>query len=177
MKYVQLSQQISTRSKSKIETLEKRSTTALNPRHLKGKRYDIHLTKNYCITISIQKINWIHKFNLKIQQILGSHELKGHGHFRPRPPKNFWLNFYHSWICTTNNQLIPSVHFWDTVNFTHCSLRRARAGTHASKFTCAIYRTGEIIVFSLFALLLLYISGKEKLYIEKYFIEVYIQEI
>ena len=34
------------------------------------------------------KINSIHKFILKIQQILGSHELKGHGHFSPRPSKN-----------------------------------------------------------------------------------------
>ena len=71
VKYVQLSQQTSTHSKSTKETLEKRSTTALNPRHLKGKRYDTHLTRNYCITISIQKINWIHKFNFKIQKILG----------------------------------------------------------------------------------------------------------
>ena len=42
---------------------------------------DIILTKNYCITISIQKIISIHKFILRIQQILGSHQLKGHGHF------------------------------------------------------------------------------------------------
>ena len=28
------------------------------------------------------------------------------------------------------------------------AIARARAGTHASKFTCAIYRTCEIIVFS-----------------------------
>ena len=39
------------------------------------------LAKNYCITISIQKIGSIYKFTLKIQQILGSHELKGLGHF------------------------------------------------------------------------------------------------
>ena len=42
---------------------------------------DIILTKNYCITISIQKIISIHKFILKIKQIIGSHELKGDGHF------------------------------------------------------------------------------------------------
>ena len=42
---------------------------------------DIILTKNYCITISIQKIISIHKFILRIQQILGSQQLKGHGHF------------------------------------------------------------------------------------------------
>ena len=38
------------------------------------------LTKNW-ITISILKISSIHKFILKMQQILGSHELTGHGHF------------------------------------------------------------------------------------------------
>ena len=43
-----------------------------------------------------------------------------------------------------------------------------RAGTHASKFTCAIYRTREIIVFSF---LLLYISCKEEFFIEGFFIE------
>ena len=32
-------------------------------------------------------------FILKIQQILGSHELKGHCHFWPCPPKNNWINF------------------------------------------------------------------------------------
>ena len=38
-------------------------TTAVDPRHLKVKE-DISLTKNYCITISIQKITFIHKFIL-----------------------------------------------------------------------------------------------------------------
>ena len=50
------------------------------PQHLKVKE-DISLTKNYCITISIQKITFIHKFILKMQQMLGSHELTGYEHF------------------------------------------------------------------------------------------------
>ena len=37
--------------------------------------------QHYCIIISIQKISSIHKFIFKIQQSLGSHELKAHGHF------------------------------------------------------------------------------------------------
>ena len=37
----------------------------------------------------------------------------------------------------------------------------ARADTHVSKFTSAIYRKREIIVFLIFVLLLLYISRKE----------------
>ena len=57
---------------------------------------------------------------------------------------------------------------------THFSTRHAtahaRADTHASKFTCAIYCTHEIIVFSLLVLLLLYISRK-KLFIKGFFIE------
>ena len=44
-------------------------------------REHISLTKNYCITIGIKKISSIHKYILKKQQILGSHELMGHNHF------------------------------------------------------------------------------------------------
>ena len=49
------------------------SKTAINW-HLKAKdiEYNVGLTKNYCITVSMQKISSIHKL---IQQILGSHEL------------------------------------------------------------------------------------------------------
>ena len=58
-----------------------RSTTAVDPLHLKDKEY-ISLTRNYCLTISIYIISLIfiiltHIFILKIQQILGSYELKG----------------------------------------------------------------------------------------------------
>ena len=38
--------------------------------------YNVGLIKNYCITVSMQKISSIHKLILKIQQILGSHELQ-----------------------------------------------------------------------------------------------------
>ena len=41
------------------------------------------------------------------------------------------------------------------------AIARAHAGTHANKFTCAIYRTREIIVF----------SRKEKFFIEGFSIE------
>ena len=64
-----------------------KSTTAVDPRQLNLKE-NISLIKNYCITISIQKISSIHKFILKIQQIFGSHELKDYGHFSPQPPKH-----------------------------------------------------------------------------------------
>ena len=40
--------------------------------------YNVGLTKSYCITVSLQKISLIHQL---IQQILGSHELNGHGQF------------------------------------------------------------------------------------------------
>ena len=51
-------------------------TTAIDW-HLKVKyiEYNIGLTKNYCITVSTQKINSIHTLILKIQQILKSHDL------------------------------------------------------------------------------------------------------
>ena len=50
--------------------------------HLKIKQLDNSLIKNYCIFIRIQKISLIHRFILKIQQILGSYELKGPDHFK-----------------------------------------------------------------------------------------------
>ena len=46
--------------------------------NFKYKKCDVSLTKNYCITVSMQKISSIHKL---IQQILGSHELNDHAHF------------------------------------------------------------------------------------------------
>ena len=68
--------------------LKTRSTTAVDPRHLKVAE-DISLPKNCCIAISIQKASLIDKFILKMLQILGSHELTSHGHFSQRPPKNY----------------------------------------------------------------------------------------
>ena len=58
------------------------SKTALD-RHLKVEdtEYDVGLNKNYCITVSKQNLSSIHELNLTIQQILGSHKLKGHAHF------------------------------------------------------------------------------------------------
>ena len=58
-----------------------RSTAVVVPQHFKIKESDIHLTENYCTTISIQKISPIHEFIVKIQKILASRELNGHGHF------------------------------------------------------------------------------------------------
>ena len=48
--------------------------------HLKVKdiEYNVGLTKNYFIKVSMQKIGSIHKL---IQQILGSHELNDLAHF------------------------------------------------------------------------------------------------
>ena len=65
----------------------------MDPRHLKDKEYDISLTMNYCIIISTEKVSSIHKFILKTQQILGSHELKGQDHFDNARPKIIELNY------------------------------------------------------------------------------------
>ena len=67
------------------------SKTAVNW-HLEVKdiEYNVGLTKNCCITVSMQKISSIHKL---IRQILGSHELHGHTQFWPNPPKNHWNCF------------------------------------------------------------------------------------
>ena len=45
---------------------------------VKDKEYDTGLSKNYCITNSMQKTSSLDKSLPKIQQILGSHELNGH---------------------------------------------------------------------------------------------------
>ena len=44
----------------------------------KNKMCNVALIKNYCITVSMQKVSSIHKL---IQQILGYHELNDHAQF------------------------------------------------------------------------------------------------
>ena len=56
-----------------LQKLEQtRSTTAVDPRHLKVKEKDISPTQNYCITVSIQIISSIYILILKIQHLLES---------------------------------------------------------------------------------------------------------
>ena len=81
-----------------------RSTIAVDPQHLKVKEQDISLTKNYCITINIKIISSINIFNFKIQ-VLGSHELKIHCHFWQGPPKNDWITFQPSCMCTSTQKI------------------------------------------------------------------------
>ena len=80
-----------------------------------------------------KKISSIYKFILKVQQILGSHELKSHGRFWPWPRKNNCTNmkkttFFHLFIFDrllifaityqhAKNQFIASVHSSDTISF------------------------------------------------------------
>ena len=55
------------------------SKTAINW-HLEVKNieYNVGLTNNYCIRVSMKKVSSIHKF---IQEILGSHELNDYTQF------------------------------------------------------------------------------------------------
>ena len=48
--------------------------------HLKVKdtESDVGITKYYCITVNMLNISSIHKLTLKVQQILGFHELNGY---------------------------------------------------------------------------------------------------
>ena len=62
---------------NRLQTDKTRSTTAVDPWHLKVKEQDISLTKNY--TINIKRISSIHIFIFKIQ-VSGSHELKSDCH-------------------------------------------------------------------------------------------------
>ena len=63
-----------------IRSLKKNKYSFIGPAAFKSQRYRVGYQSNqkYYITIRIQKISSIHKFNLQIQQILRSHELKGH---------------------------------------------------------------------------------------------------
>ena len=66
-----------------------RSTTAMDPQNLKSKisqrvGYQSN-KKNTVLDHSFKKSAWF--INSFLQQILGSHELKSHGHFWPCPPK------------------------------------------------------------------------------------------
>ena len=91
------------------------SKTAINW-HLKVKNieYNVGLTNNYCITVSMKKVSSIHKYI----QILGSHELNDYTQFWTGPPKKHWNNFLLSWICATKQKMfISSIHSWDTANF------------------------------------------------------------
>ena len=65
------------------QTLFYRTFTATigGPTSTTAVKCDVGRSKNYCITVSMQKISSIHKLILKIQQILWSHELNGHVHF------------------------------------------------------------------------------------------------
>ena len=78
---------------------------------VKDIEHNVGLTKNYCMTVSMQKISSIHKLLLKIHWILGSRKLNGHAHFWPHPTKNQRNNFQFSWICTSM-QKISSFHLF-----------------------------------------------------------------
>ena len=67
------------------------SKTAINW-HLKVKNieYNVGLTNNYCITVSMQNVSSIHKL---IQEILGSHELNDYTHFDQAHPKSIEITF------------------------------------------------------------------------------------
>ena len=67
------------------------SKTAINW-HLKVKNieYNVGLTNNCYITVSMQKASSIHKL---IQEILGSHELNDYTHFDQAHPKIIEITF------------------------------------------------------------------------------------
>ena len=65
----------------------------------------------------MHKISWIHQFVLEIQQVLGSHELKGPAHFQPSRLNNFW-NFNFPKIVSWYKKSAQSpIHSWDTAEF------------------------------------------------------------
>ena len=88
------------------------STTAVDW-HLKFKdiRYNVSLTKNYCIIVSMQKISSILKLIFKIQQISGSSEVSGNAHFSPDLPKIIDITFLN--VQQYAKKLVCSIYsFW-----------------------------------------------------------------
>ena len=81
--------------------------------HLKVKyvEYDVSLTKNYSMTVNMQKINSIHK---RIRQICGSHVLKSHAYFWPHLPKIIDITFSFPEIPPACKKPVPSINslFW-----------------------------------------------------------------
>ena len=84
--------------------------TAINL-HLKVKNieYNVGLTNNCYITVSMQKASSIHKL---IQGILGSHELNDYIHFDQAHTKNIEIAFCFSEFVSpsSSNQFISSIH-------------------------------------------------------------------
>ena len=74
---------------------------------LKSQRYRVQCwsNKNYCITVSMQKISSIHTLTFKIQQSLVSCKLSGQTYFWPHLLKNQWHDFKLSWICTSMQKI------------------------------------------------------------------------
>ena len=78
-----------------LEANKRRSTTAVDPQHLKVKDDTVSVQPKITASLSAFKksaqfINLLfHRFILKMQQISGFHELKDHGHFSPGPTKNY----------------------------------------------------------------------------------------
>ena len=60
--------------------LSKTNTTAVDPPTIIQSEVS-GLTKNYCITISMQKVSLIQQIILEIHLILEYHDLKGYTHF------------------------------------------------------------------------------------------------
>ena len=86
--------------------------TALNW-HLKVKdtEYNVGLTKNYCITVSMEKSSSIQKL---IWQVLGSHELNDNAQTQKSLKLLLaFLNLHQH----AKNKFIPSTQSWDRVNF------------------------------------------------------------
>ena len=88
--------------------------------HLKVKDVECNVgtTKNYYITISMQKLSSTHILIFKILQNLGTHKSNGHAHFWLCSLKLSEITFSLSEFPPAGkNQFIPSIHSWDTVNF------------------------------------------------------------
>ena len=91
------------------------STTAVDW-HVKVKdtKYNVGLTKNYFITVSMQKISSIHTLVLRESRFEGlMNYINGHLHFWPCLLKISEITFsFPEFTPASKNQFIPSIHSW-----------------------------------------------------------------
>ena len=88
------------------------SKTAVNW-HLKVKdiEHNVGLTKNYCITVSMQKVSLIHKL---IQQILGLMKKMVTPNFDHIQPKIIEITFSFPEFAPARKKSVHSINSWDT---------------------------------------------------------------
>ena len=109
------------------------------------------------ITISIQKIILIHKFILKVQQILGSHKLKSYVYFWPQPSKIIestlsfpeFVTVWKKWLYSICSFLSPATRLATPI-FDHAHPKKFWAAFNVSTCKKLVYSISTFFRYSQF---------------------------